>query len=235
MENSDDIAKEKVSPEERAAFVYQRSEIYHFFSALFNHLPDITLAENLKNPESSDLRSFFDTVEGELSSNIDEGLQLLEKYMLSCQDKSAEDIKTELSVDRVCLMRGVKYTYGSKAPLETSYIEDSDLHKVLTSVRDNYREAGLIIQKEVKERPDYIGIELDFMGFLTQQEAQAWQEKNTEAAEAFSKKQHAFLNDHLYRWVPTYCQSMLEEAQTDFYRGIACLLSAFVLQESQQN
>lgn len=235
MEDVNSIAKESVLPEEQAAFAAQRSEIYSFLATVFNALPDIQLAENLQNMKEGDLLSLF-VVEGEqeLPPGMIEGLQLLEKYALSSRTKTLEDIKNEIAADRVCLMKGVKYTFGIKPPLESLYTESEDAFKTLTDVKDCYREAGLGITKDAKERPDYIGIELDFMTWLAEQEAIAWQIPDENLALSFQEKQQYFLTDHLVLWIPNYCKSMFEGAQTDFYRGIARLLAAFIYQEAEK-
>ena len=235
MENMNSAAKESILPEEQAALAAQRGEIYGFFATVFNALPDNQLAENLQNMKEGDLMSLF-AVEGEqeLPPEMIEGLQLLEKYALSSRAKAPEDIKNEIAADRVCLMKGVKYDYGIKPPLESLYTESEDSFKTLTDVRDCYREAGLDITRDAKERPDYMGIELDFMTWLAEQEASAWLELDEKPALSLREKQQYFLTNHLVLWVPNYCKSMFEGAQTDFYRGIARLLAAFILQEALQ-
>ena len=229
-ENTEDM----ILSEEQAAFMLQRSEIYRFLATAFNQLPDIELAENLKKMEAGDMTSAF-TVDGEMPSEMAEGLQLIEDYALSCKSKTSEEIKTELGVDRTRLLRGVRYDERIPAPYETLYVgEDQESFTTLTDVKKCYREAGLFVHRGTKERPDYLGIELDFMYWLTAQEALAWQENDSEKIAKLAENQHSFFTNHLALWAPKFCRVMFGDAYTDFYRGIARLLEAFIVMENER-
>ena len=226
--------EDTILSEEQADFALQRSGIYRFLATAFNQLPDLELAENLKKLEAGDMTSAF-TLEGEMPSEMAEGLQLIEDYVLSCKTKAHEEITTELGVDRARLLRGVRYADKIPAPYESLFLEDGqEAYTTLIDVRKCYREAGLSVSSDARERADYIGIELDFMHYLTAQEAVAWQENDSAGITTSIENQHSFLANHLALWAPKFCRVMFGEATTDFYRGIARLLEAFMLVENER-
>jgi TorA maturation chaperone TorD len=42
------------------------------------------------------------------------------------------------------------------------------------------------------------------------------------------KDQKAFLDEHLLKWVPDWTRDVMNSAETDFYKGMALLLDAFL-------
>jgi TorA maturation chaperone TorD len=72
------------------------------------------------------------------------------------------------------------------------------------------------------------------MRHLTEKEAQAWADSNREEGLRILEKERAFLEEHLARWAPRFCEVMDQEARLDFYRGIARMTRGFVLDEAQK-
>jgi len=165
-----------------------------------------------------------------------EGLLLIKDYIEQSREKTLEDIKIEMGRDRTRLFRGIKSGYGPPPPYESVYVgtDENPSTQASLDVRQAYTDADAKVPKEVKELPDYIGIELDFMRHLTQKEVYAWEEDQTEQARELLNKQHRFLRDHLARWAPLYCEKMYQKAEYDFHRGIARLTSGFVLHELER-
>ena len=105
----------------------------------------------------------------------------------------------------------------------------------LTSVIKAYAEEGLVLPRDRYDQPDYIGFELDFMRHLCAKESAAWQAGDTAAALAYLNKEHAFLNEHVARWVPRFCDEMVKDARLDFYLGVARLIRGYLLDEHQKS
>ena len=58
--------------------------------------------------------------------------------------------------------------------------------------------------------------------------AAAWGRGAPEAALDLLERQRAFLNRHLLRWVPAFCEDVRRLARTDFHRGLARLTVGFL-------
>ena len=77
-----------------------------------------------------------------------------------------------------------------------------------------YESAGLTMEEELQIFPDHISTELLFMSYLVEN--------------GRINEQSAFIEGHLVRWVPIFCDEVLEHAQTGFYKQIAILLKELV-------
>lgn len=82
-------------------------------------------------------------------------------------------------------------------------------------VRKLYREAGLVLNKDFLD--DHIGIELEFMSYLTKNNMNELKER--------------FVNEHLIKWVPDFCDDCLKHAQTSFYKELALNTKNLILEE----
>jgi TorA maturation chaperone TorD len=112
--------------------------------------------------------------------------------------------------------------YGLLAPPYGSiYLEDST--RLMTDstmdVRDRYREEGLDI--DLKEAPDHIAIELEFMYFLVFREVEAIRDSDSGNVAVYLEKQKVFLENHLGKWVTIFTDRVEANAQTYFYKNLA--------------
>ncbi len=92
-----------------------------------------------------------------------------------------------------------------------------------------YEEAGLRPDPHLKELPDHIAVELEFLYYLTFRgvEASRGNGRAREAGYFFSARQ-AFLDNHLRRWVPPFTATVKDGSQSDFYRHLAGCLASFL-------
>ncbi len=96
-------------------------------------------------------------------------------------------------------------------------------------VRRRYREECLDLN--IKEAPDHIAIELEFMYFLIHKETEATLDNAPAAAAGYMRKQIDFLGTHLCRWVPGFSQKVGANARTQFYRKLANLTETFAVND----
>jgi len=94
-------------------------------------------------------------------------------------------------------------------------------------VRRLYREEGLDLSAEVRDLPDHILAELEFMSYLCGREAELRSAGSAEA-ETYLKKQESFLSSHLTRWIPLFSQTVSTASREDFYRLLAGLTAEFI-------
>ena len=91
--------------------------------------------------------------------------------------------------------------------------------------------AGLEFKSEYTGLPDHISVEFEFMKELTLREAQAWEENDSEGAMKCREIEKRFVDDHISKWVPGFCDRVIQTAELDFYRNIAKLTKEYVLEE----
>ncbi len=80
----------------------------------------------------------------------------------------------------------------------------------------------------IKDVPDHIALELEFMYYLVAKQIQAINEKNFPDIQLYQQKQKSFLHSHLSRWLPEFVENVQKNAQSDFYRILAKLTEEFV-------
>lgn len=120
----------------------------------------------------------------------------------------------------------------SNSPYEAEYGQAHVFQQTqcLADIAAFYRAFGLEISDDERERPDHIGIELEFMHFLACQEAHAMQSDGPEEVSLVRQTQRDFLTDHLGCWAPHFLKR-IEEGSIGFYRGMIQLAHGFLEDE----
>jgi len=96
-------------------------------------------------------------------------------------------------------------------------------------VTNRYQEEGL--QVNLKEMPDHIAIELEFMYYLISKEVEAALNGDTINATGYLRKRRGFLETHLGIWVSDFTDKVSSNAETAFYRNLVCLTKSFVQED----
>jgi len=87
-----------------------------------------------------------------------------------------------------------------------------------------YRAFGLELDATCHERADHISIELAFLHFLCVKESWAADRGETELRRATRDAERRFLDEHLARWAPAFCERLARWSERSFYaRGAAAL------------
>jgi TorA maturation chaperone TorD len=115
-------------------------------------------------------------------------------------------------------------------PYGSFYLEDGKLMGDSTlDVKKWYEKEGLDIV--VKDAPDHIAMELEFMYFLITKQIKAIEDSNLQDAQSYMQKQTAFLQTHLARWLPKFAENVQQNSQTEFYKQLSQLTNNFVQKE----
>ena len=180
-----------------------RRDLYKLLSECY-YLPDAGLVDKLNNLDASRGEYYADIV----------------KYCPKLDDIDS------LIIDYTKLFVG---PYGLLAPPYGSmYLEDNDrvMGDSTIEARNRYEEEGLDIC--LKEVPDHITIEMEFMYFLIFKEIEATNNNDSNNASRFQEKQRAFLKNHLGAWIPEFASKVEANAQTEFYKDIARTTKNFI-------
>ena len=180
-----------------------RRDSYKLLSECY-YLPDAGLVKRLNNLDASRGGLYADIV----------------KYCPKISDIDS------LIIDYTKLFVG---PYGLLAPPYGSmYLEDNGrvMGDSTMEARNRYAEEGLDIC--LKEAPDHITIELEFMYFLIFKEIEATNNNDLNNTSRYQEKQSAFLENHLGAWVPDFAGKVEANAQTEFYKNIAQVTKSFI-------
>jgi TorA maturation chaperone TorD len=94
--------------------------------------------------------------------------------------------------------------------------------------------AGLEYKTEYTGLPDHISVELEFMQQVVLREEQAWQNDDKETALLCQENEKKFVDEHLFCWIPDFCEKVVTEADLPFYREMARLTKTFIEFEKQE-
>lgn len=110
-------------------------------------------------------------------------------------------------------------------PYASCYLGSKELNNEITEwVRMFYETSGLEFDYTIMDLPDHIAVETEFLHYLITRQIIAENEENTEDASNFGKRYHAFLNDHHKRWLPVFCQQVINETSDPFYKFLFRLI-----------
>ena len=181
--------------------VCQRANSYKFLSECY-YLPDEELAQ--KVGDLAQTNQFF----AELCNCIPSGFEL-------------ELLKTDYAQLFVGPFKLLAPPYGS------FYLEDGRIMGESTiDVRNWYEKEGLDVV--IKDAPDHIAMELEFMYYLIARQTQTTNKGNLQDIQLYQQKQKSFLYVHLARWLPEFAGKVQKNAQTEFYKKLARLTEIFV-------
>jgi len=106
--------------------------------------------------------------------------------------------------------------------------------KSTAEVKKFIESTGLDYIEDFKGLPDHISVEFEFMQQLTLREEQAWKDEDTDKAVACRQVEKKFIEEHLIRWIPNFCDKVIQEAEMPFYHAIAELTRSFIEFETEE-
>jgi TorA maturation chaperone TorD len=179
----------------------QRADSYKLLSECY-YLPDNALIQKVADVAQTDL--FFAGLETCIPSDLE-----------------LESLKIDYTRLFVGPFKLLAPPYGSV------YLEDNRVMGASTlDVRSCYESEGMDIV--IKEAPDHIAVELEFMYYLAVKQIEAIKEDNLQNIRSNQDKQYYFLATHLAMWVSELTENIEKNAQTEFYRKLASLTAIFV-------
>jgi TorA maturation chaperone TorD len=118
----------------------------------------------------------------------------------------------------------------SAPPWESLYRDPERLHfsNDTLAVRAAYGKYDLASTALGREPDDHIGFELDFLRALCESARQKAGSGDEAGLVEILRAQQTFLDEHLLQWAPAWTRDVLQNAETDFYRGMAQLLDAYL-------
>ncbi len=145
----------------------------------------------------------------------------------------SEAKEEELKVEYARLFVG---PYELKAPPYGSIYLDGERKVMGNSTMEViklYEEAGLVMDKDFKELPDHIAVELEFMYYLIYKEVEALEKLEKDKALALEETRNHFFNRFLSPWIPPFCEKIKEATDNQFYIELADCLSTFITNQSR--
>jgi putative dimethyl sulfoxide reductase chaperone len=162
---------------------------------------------------------FSDWPLGNNTATAQTGLSLLKSF----GDQWTADQHTALHNDFNALFVGPGPLLAY--PWESVYLSKEKLifDEQTLEVRAFYRRFGLQAPTKQREPDDHIGLEFAFMVHLCSVGMCALEQEDHTALDQLLQAQSDFLEEHLLRWAPLCLQRIIDNAQTEYYQGVAHL------------
>lgn len=118
-------------------------------------------------------------------------------------------------------------------PYETEYCPNDDTFfrsQQIADIAGFYRAFGLQVSADLRERPDYLPLELEFQAFLLMKirSLELEPEPASNHVEVCREARAAFFRDHLSWWVPSFALAVRRKAQCGLYFEAARVLAALL-------
>jgi DMSO reductase family type II enzyme chaperone len=97
-----------------------------------------------------------------------------------------------------------------------------------------YQAFGFQVGGAVRERPDHLAVELEFMHVLALKEAFAVETEIAEHREVCVQAQRDFLGEHLGSWIELFPQGLAQVAGEGLYTSLARFAAAFIRADAKR-
>ncbi len=95
-----------------------------------------------------------------------------------------------------------------------------------------YHKAGLMYDMKLKNPPDHVAIETEFLYYLIFNELKELQKKNYKQAKKLWLIQKEFNDIHFSKWIPRFCDNIIKGAELEFYTQLGICFKSFILNSS---
>ncbi len=192
----------------------QRSAVFGFLARVFRKELTSSLMDRIKDPA-------FEQVLSDL------GVNLGKEFYSQAKEELIEDLAVEYT--RLFLGPGKHIS-----PHESVHHERDDgkwgqlWGNSTVDVKKFVETLGLSYKESDTSIPDHISVEMEMMQKLIEREQQAWGEDKLEEALYCLKAEQMFVEDHLIKWIPKFCDKVEDEAEMTFYREMAKVTRSFI-------
>jgi anaerobic sulfite reductase subunit A len=188
----------------------KRAKLYGFFSQFYLEYLTPEFVDMIKNGDVIDALDVLEDTEGH---------KLFRRFMSAA--KGTESLQNELETEFTglfCISSGA----GSH---ESIYLDEKQRigGKCTMKVKQFYDKYDAEISIDSIVVADHIGMELSFLEFLCNREAEAWESSNNEIAANCLNAQKEFLDKHICNWIDNFVSEVKEKAGYDFYKAIAVM------------
>lgn len=122
---------------------------------------------------------------------------------------------------------------GAVSPAVESHYTNAGAGEVIADLRRDYASAGLEVRPGLPYPSDHVATEMEVMASLCHREAHAWEEGDTAQAVSTLRREWAFLDRHLARWLPRLGRRVRGVAAGGFYAAAVDAAEAFVAHDHE--
>jgi TorA maturation chaperone TorD len=198
----------------------QRSNIYGLLALIYRAEPTEQLIKYIKDPKLLSVLSGM-------------GAGLGDDFLKRPDHRLTEDLAVEYT--RLFLGPGRHIS-----PHESVHHERDDgdwgsfWGRSTLEVKKFIEAAGLEYNSRYSGLPDHISVEFEFMQQAARRQARAREENDNQGGLYCMRMEKKFIEEHLIRWVPIFCDKVIAEASLSFYREMARVTKYFMEFEHEE-
>jgi TorA maturation chaperone TorD len=197
-----------------------RSSIYGFLAAVYRQELTSELLQQVKARRFQEVLSHL-------------GVKLNNGFFQNSEKELLEDLAIEYT--RLFVGPGKHIPPYESVHHKKEGVQSGQLWGELTAeVKRVIESSGLEYKSDFTGMPDHISVELEFMQQVVQREAQAWEADDDKTALLCLKNEKKFVDEHLFCWIPDFCEKVIKVAELPFYREIARLTQTFMDFEKEE-
>jgi TorA maturation chaperone TorD len=197
-----------------------RSSIYGFLAAVYRQELTSELLQQMKAHRFQ-----------EVLSNL--GVKLNNGFFQNSEKELLENLAIEYT--RLFVGPGKHISPYESVHHKKEGVQSGQLWGQLTAeVKKIIESSGLEYKSEYKGLPDHISVELEFMQQVILREAQAGEEDDDKTALLCREHEKKFIDEHLFCWIPDFCEKVIKAAELSFYREMARLTHRFIEFEKEE-
>ncbi len=194
--------------------------VYNMLSNIYATEPTMKAVKSLSNGRLEDLSEI---------ETIREGAKQMAE--------ACREIKNKRDLDELHAEFARLFLFGKMPapPYESLYSlgEKTVMGDAAIEVREKYLEEGLQVKKLYQEPDDHVGTEFEFMFYLCKKCRDLLADSKDKEALKVLEKQRTFLNEHILKWVPEFCDKIIKSTNDEFYRGVAIVTKGFIEEDAR--
>jgi len=153
------------------------------------------------------------------------GMMHIKEWINKCKGKNIDEIYESVLLDYTHLFVG-----GKTVPVpiwESVYFNKERMvfQEETIQVRKWYRKYKLHVEHLYHEPDDHIGIELSFVSYLAKLGLDKIEQDDFDGLKEILFDKKSFIEEHPFLWTPAWCDLIQKHGKTDFYKGIAYLVT----------
>lgn len=214
--------EKKVQTEQEVPLLELRTGVYDLLRRTFWTEPSTYYLEMVSTPGFVENLPF-----GDETKAIRQGIDLVSAYLTQSKATSSTDLLDELHWDYTRMFIGPQQL--SAPPWESAYRSEDRLlfQECILHVRSSYAKYSFTAKDSWQRADDHLGLELDFMYQLSLLSGKRLHDRH----QFFTiiQDSQSFLEKHLLQWAPALSRDIAASAHTDFYKGMASILTGYLI------
>jgi TorA maturation chaperone TorD len=204
-------ASSLVVPEAFTRWLESRGLIYQLLVDFFGRKPSLSLVAQWCSQRQMSV-----------AAEMTEGGRELKRYL--CSQEPGQ-------LPLICKQETREYTRLMNERATREAANRGRAEEFCNVLSDVYASAGIVFKKCSGESDDHIAIELEFMAVL--HERMLYNSFTVRSAMELLEIQESFLEEHLLKWTPQFCERLNTATDSRLYLGLSHMLEEFLPQDLQ--